>query len=66
MQHNAMLGLQGKEYQEVQEFWISTQRSWECLRHSSKSVNRVWGRMKAQAGSAAATFSQIQLWGVLS
>lgn len=33
------------------ELCISGQRSWKCLRQSGKSINRVWGRVKAQAGS---------------
>lgn len=40
-----------KNEKEVQEFCVSGQRSRERLRHSGKSINRVWGRMKAQAGS---------------
>lgn len=33
------------------ELCISGQKSWECLRQNGKSINRVWGRAKAQTGS---------------
>lgn len=41
----------GKNKEEVREFCISGRRSGERLRHSGKSINGGWGRMKAQAGS---------------
>lgn len=40
-----------KNKKEVREFSISGQRPWDCLRQSGKSISRVWGKMKAQAGS---------------
>lgn len=44
-------GIAGKNKKEVRESCISDQRSWDRLRQSGKSINRVWGRMKAQAES---------------